>query len=85
VKSRPGQFDEGEPVAAAVTFSEAAQDPTGDTDPHEDTNPANYRLIEVGANHTLPVSAGTYESEESACLFLPVHTPVMSVGWRTGQ
>lgn len=36
-----------------VQFDEEVLDPTGDSDPHDATNPANYRLIEAGPDAIL--------------------------------
>lgn len=38
------------PSAFTVTFSEDVADPAGDTDPDDVTNPANYLVVEDGAN-----------------------------------
>ncbi len=50
-----GMLAECEEAKVAVTgllvsFSEAVQDPLGDTDPSDVTNPANYRLVAAGAD-----------------------------------
>ena len=53
-----GVLTEGEVTDLAitqftVTFSEAVKDPAGDTDPDDVTNPANYQLVELGADEGL--------------------------------
>ncbi|RME88037.1 MAG: hypothetical protein D6770_07895, partial [Anaerolineae bacterium] len=38
------------PTSFTVTFNENVNDPVGNTDPDDVTNPANYILVEAGAN-----------------------------------
>jgi uncharacterized repeat protein (TIGR01451 family) len=50
-----GQLDECETVIGAVTqllvtFSEAMNDPAGDSDPDDVTNPSNYLIVSAGAD-----------------------------------
>lgn len=58
VDTGDGKVDEGEIVDVPitqliVTFNKPVQNPAGNSDPNDVTNPGNYRLISGGADHIL--------------------------------
>jgi len=55
------------PSAFTVTFSEDVADPAGDTDPDDVTNPANYLVVEDGANSVFDTAscAGGWAADDS--------------------
>jgi hypothetical protein len=62
-----------------VTFSESVQDPPGDTDPDDVTNPANYLVIATGPDADFDTTAcGTVFGDD-----LPV--PVLAVSYDDGS
>jgi CSLREA domain-containing protein len=61
-----GQYSDGI-AQLLVNFNEQLQDVSGDTDPNDVTNPANYQLIMAGSNDSLQTSVcGPLQGDDSA-------------------
>jgi LPXTG-site transpeptidase (sortase) family protein len=72
------------PSSVQVTFSEDVSDPAGDTDTDDVTNPANYHVIETGANKVSErTSCNNPPSTPSDDTGIPVNTVTYTTASRT--